>query len=121
MWSFTLLGMDDTISLKKNYQFSRVYRKGNAACGKYLILYCLRNRDRDLRLGITTSRKVGKSVVRNRIRRLIRENYRSIESKLIKGFDVVFVVRSSDRLPSYYEIKKEMRYLFKKLGMFKQE
>ena len=71
-----------------------------------------------MKLGITISKKVGNSVVRNRIRRLIRENYRVLENRLILGFDVVFIARVNNRLPTYYEIRKEMKYLFNRLDMF---
>lgn len=110
--------MDNTVSLKKNYQFSRVYRRGVSVVGKYLVLYCLRNRYNISQLGITISKKVGNSVVRNRIRRLIRENYRGLEKRLISGFDIVFIARANEKLPTYYEVRKEMKYLFNRLNMF---
>lgn len=110
--------MNNTVSLKKNYQFSRVYRRGVSVVGKYLVLYCLRNRNNVLKLGITISKKVGNSVVRNRVRRLIKENYRRLEDRLMKGFDIVFIARVNEKLPTYYEVRKEMRYLFSRLDMF---
>ena len=109
--------MKNTISLNKNYQFSRVYRKGTSAVGKYLVLYCLKNRQNILRLGITASKKVGNSVERNRIRRLIKENYRNLEDKLHTGFDIVFIARINEKLPTYYDIKKEIKYLLSKLSI----
>ncbi len=67
-----------TQSLKKNYQFGFVYNKGKSVADKYLVLYAVRNkRNPDInRLGITVSKKVGKSVVRSRVTRLIKESYR---------------------------------------------
>ena len=109
--------MKNTVSLKKNYQFMRVYKKGISFVGKYLIAYSLNNYSDVIRLGITTSRKVGNSVVRNRLRRLIKENYRSLEDEISIGFDIVFVVRANENIPNYYEIKKEMRYLLRKLSL----
>ena len=106
-----------TISLKKNYQFLRVYKRGISYAGKYLVLYCLKNNCECVRLGITTSKKVGNSVVRNRIRRLLKENYRQFEEKISVGFDIVFVVRANDNVPTYYEIKREMKYLLKRLKL----
>lgn len=111
--------MKFTTSLRNNYQFLRVYKKGDFAVGKYLILYCLRNGYGKIRLGITTSKKVGNSVVRNRLRRLLRENYRKMEDNISKGFDIVFVVRVNKNIPTYYEMKKEMKYLFKKVSLVK--
>ncbi|MCX8029928.1 MAG: ribonuclease P protein component, partial [Brevinematales bacterium] len=70
---------------------------------------------------ITTSKKVGKSVKRNRIRRLIRENYRLFEDFIRPGYDLVFVSRVTEELPGFTEIRKEMKFLFKKLNVFDQE
>lgn len=109
-----------TISLKKNYQFLKVYKRGISYAGKYLVVYCLKNNCDNIRLGITTSKKVGNSVVRNRIRRLLKENYRHIEEKILVGYDIVFVVRANDNVPSYYEVKREMKYLLRKLRLMNE-
>ena len=63
-------------SLKKNYDFQQVYRKGKSYANKYLVMYVLENNMDKNRLGISVSKKVGNSVVRHRITRLIRESYR---------------------------------------------
>lgn len=109
--------MKVTTSLKKNYQFLRVYRKGTFVVGKYLVLYYLNNNNKGIRLGITTSKKVGNSVLRNRIRRLLKENYRKIETFILENIDIVFVVRANEKVPTYHEVKKEMKYLLKKAGI----
>ncbi|KNY29738.1 ribonuclease P protein component [Pseudobacteroides cellulosolvens] len=113
--------MIETIPLKKNHEFMRVYKKGRFYVGKYITLYTLSNYIDKNRLGITVSKKVGKSVKRNRIRRLVKENYRLVEEHIKHGFDIVFVVRSSEDMPGFFEIKKEMKYLLKKLNIFEQE
>ena len=70
------------------------------------------------RLGISTARNFGNSVERNRIRRLIRENYRELEETLPIGWDIIFSARKTKdaALPSYQEVGKEMRYLLRKIG-----
>lgn len=109
--------MKHTVSLKKNYEFGRVYKKGKFHAGKYLVLYVLKNKFDYIRLGITATRKFGKSTKRNRVRRLIRENYRQMEEKIKPGYDLVIVARKTDEMPDYMEIKKEMKFLFKKLNI----
>jgi len=113
--------MEKTESLKKNYEFSRIYKKGKFYVGKFLVLYVLPNRSSENRIGITVSKKIGKSVKRNRIRRLIRENFRLYQEFVSNGYDYVFVSRHTDVIPSYLDIKKEMKFLFKKLKIFNQE
>lgn len=113
--------MNKTIPVKKNYEFHRVFRKGKYFAGKFIILYALKNYHGKSRLGITASKKVGKSVKRNRLRRLIKENYRLYENFVKEGYDLVFVARNSLSTPDFYDIKKEMKFLLKKLNVFDQE
>ncbi|HEX9058863.1 MAG TPA: ribonuclease P protein component [Clostridia bacterium] len=113
--------MQNTFSLKKNSEFARMYKRGKFFAGKFLVIYVLNNNMNINRLGITVSKKNGKSVRRNRIRRLIRENYRLYESYIKKGNDIIFVARAQELIPDFLEVKKEMRFLFKKIGIFDLE
>jgi len=113
--------MKITVPLKKNYEFMRAFNKGKFFVGKYLVLYVIPNNMKINRLGITTSKKVGKSVARNRFRRLIRESYRTWEDFLMIGYDLVFVARKNEKLPTLFDVSKEMKYLFKRLNLFDQE
>lgn len=108
-------------TLKKNYEFSRIYKKGKFYVAKYLILYSLKNNLGCKRFGITASRKYGKSVKRNRIRRLIKESCRYYDRFVMNGYDFVFVARNNDTIPNYNDIRKEIKYLFKKLDVFDKE
>lgn len=113
--------MEKTESLRMNYMFRRIYARGRVVPGRYMVLYAMENGKDINRLGITTSRKVGKSVKRNRIRRIIRESYRQLEDKLKSGYDLVFVVRSLNVLPNFWDVQKEMVYLFGKCGIIVKE
>lgn len=113
--------MKKTIPIKNNREFARVYKKGKFFAGKYIVLYVLFNGSDINRLGITASKKAGKSIRRNRIKRLVKENYRLNEELVKSGYDLVFVIRSSEELPDYYDIKKEMCFLFRKLNLIDKE
>lgn len=113
--------MKKTVPLKKNYEFVRIYKKGKFYAGKYITLYILKNNYGMNRLGITANKKVGKSVRRNRVKRLIRESYRFYEDFIAEGFDMVVVARSNEVLPEYSDISREMKYLLKRLGVFDKE
>jgi ribonuclease P protein component len=111
--------MNNTTPLKKNYEFLRVYKKGKFYVGKYLVLYVLKKRNQtENRLGISVSKKVGKSVTRNRLKRLVKESYRAYEERIHTGNDIVFVARHTEKIPGYSEIRREMKYLLNKLGIF---
>ena len=100
-------------SLKKNNEFQRVYRKGTSQANRYLVMYVLENKDRYMenRLGISVSKKVGNSVVRHRITRLIRESYRLNETSFRQGVDIVVVARPSAKDRSYQEIESALMHL----------
>lgn len=95
-----------TTSLNRNFQFRRMYRSAKSKTDKYLVLYYRKNKNRkENRLGITVSKKIGTAVVRNRIRRLIKENYRRNEGQIRKGYDFVIVARSRAAEADFYQIQ----------------
>ena len=110
--------MIHTVSLKLNKEFKRVYSHGNSAVGSYLVVYALKNRRfAGTRLGITVSKTVGKAVVRNRIRRLIRECYRKYELNIKVGYDIVIVARKRAVDKSLSQIDKDLGYAMRKLSL----
>lgn len=110
--------MKNTESLRKNRDFLKLYRSGKFYVGSRIVLYVKENKLQKNRLGISTAKNFGNSVERNRIRRLIRENYREIEEQIPQGWDIVFSARKKNDmpLPSFQEVGKEMRYLLRKIG-----
>ena len=100
-------------SLKKNKDFQVVYRNGKSYANKYLVMYILKN-DMDMnRIGISVSKKVGNSVVRHRMTRLIRESYRLQESMFQRGLDIVVVCRASAKGRSYFDLESALIHLGK--------
>jgi ribonuclease P protein component len=111
--------MKKTVPIKKNFEFRRLYKRGRFAAGKFMTLYVLKNKSGINRIGLSVSRKFGNSVKRNRIKRLIRENYRLYEDNIKDGFDFIFTVRNQGKMPDFHNIAKEMKYLLKRLEVFK--
>lgn len=109
--------MDNTISLNENRQFRRVYQKGKSFVNSLLVIYFLKNGSNRNRLGIAVNKKVGKAVVRNRVRRLVKESYRLKEKEIKKGYDIVFVSRVRARESSYDAVNKAMHHLLKRAGL----
>lgn len=100
-------------SLKNSNEFGIVYRRGKSYANKYLIMYVLKNDLTENRYGISVSKKVGNSVVRHRITRLIRESYRLNDSMIQSGLDIVVIARSSAKGKGFEEINSAILHLAK--------
>lgn len=101
-------------SLKKNSEFQRVYRGRHSCANRYLIMYIAENETEKKRIGISVSRKVGNSVVRHRVTRLIRESYRLNQDMLKDGFDIVVVARPAAKDQGFFEIESAFLHLCRK-------
>ena len=99
--------------LGKNKEFQKVYKSGRSKANKYLVMYAKKNELETGRLGISVSKKVGNSVIRHRIARLIRESYRLNQSKFHSGWDIVVVARQGAKGRNYFEINSAMLHLAK--------
>jgi ribonuclease P protein component len=105
------------ISLNKNYEFQRLYRRGASAAGAYFVLYARRNGGNENRLGITVSKKVGGAVQRNRAKRRLKELYRTNSRLLKKGYDIVIVARASAVTVEYEALKRAYFWAIRKAGI----
>ena len=98
-------------SLKKNSDFQNVYKNGRSKANRYLVMYVLENQLSTNRIGISVSKKVGNSVVRHHLTRLIRESYRLQEEMFNSSLDIVIVVRNRAKDCSYHEIEQALLHL----------
>ena len=108
-------------SLKKNKDFQHVYKKGKSYANTYLVMYVAENGTSGNRLGISVSKKVGNSVVRHRLTRLIRECYRLSEEHFRCGYDIVVIGRTSAKDKDYHEIESALIHLGKLHKIYKQD
>jgi ribonuclease P protein component len=107
--------------IRKNIEFRAVYRKGKSFSNSLLVLYIFKNRKDLNRLGISVSKKVGKSVTRSRVKRLISESYRLNKDSLKTGYDLVFIARTASNDKSYFEIEKALKNISKRAGLLINE
>lgn len=98
-------------SLKKNQDFQNVYKRGRSFANRYLVMYVLENNLEKNRLGISVSKKVGNSVIRHHITRLIRESYRLQEELFISGIDIVVIARVNAKEITYHQTEKALIHL----------
>ena len=107
--------------LKKSRDFQQVYRRGASEANRTLVLYMLENSLGKNRVGISVSKKVGNSVIRHRLTRLIREGYRLQETCFQRGFDLVFIARVNARDCTYKEIERAVYHLAKRHRLLEEQ
>ena len=112
--------MKYSCSLKLNHIFRRLYATTGHANG-YLVLYSRKNRMNTNRVGVTVGKKLGHAVVRNRVRRRLREVYRLNEDKFLPGHDIVVVARSRCISADFQKITAAYLSLAQKAGILKED
>ena len=125
--------MNRTVSLKKNSDFQFVYQNGKSFGNRYLVLYVLRRDGKSgqneesadrissiNRLGISVSKKVGNSVVRHRLTRLIRESYRLNEEKFVGGLDLIVIARPGAKERNFFDIESALLHVSRKQKIIRE-
>lgn len=112
--------MQKIMVLKQNSDFRRVYGRGRAQTNPALVTYVLKNRAGFCRIGITTGKKLGCAVERNRCRRIIREAFRNLAPFCAGGWDIVFVARQKTTQMKSTQIERVMREHLSAAGIFKE-
>ena len=110
-----------TVTIKSNRDFQRLYRRGKSAVTPTLVLYWQKNYRGESRLCLTTGTKLGHAVVRNRVRRQLREIYRLNRDKLIPGRDIVIVARVRAVSAGYHAMERDFLRAAQKLGLLREE
>ncbi len=109
--------MNKNETIKKNRDFRKLYNKGKYIASQNVVTYAIKNKINRTRIGITTSKKTGNAVKRNRSRRVIRAAYFNLKPFVKKGFDIVFVSRQKTSEVKMQEVLKDIKYHFKKLNL----
>ena len=112
--------MKERYTLKQNSDFRRLYARGKSAVNAYLVVYCRRSRSGVNRLGYTVSTKLGHAVVRNRVRRRLREIVRLNAALMRPGYDVVVVARSRAVGCEYGKLESAYLTACKKLSLMRE-
>jgi len=107
-------------SLKKQNDFNRVFKTGEVFGNKTFVMYYLKNGSEANRLGIVVSKKVSKkAVVRNKIKRRIKEAYRLNEDSFVMGYDIIIIAKGSCQEEKYNHMEKSLKHLFYKKNLMR--
>ena len=109
--------MERQYRLKKNRAFQYVYRRGHSAACRDLVMLCAKGRE--LKVGFSVSKKVGNAVIRNKVKRRLRECFRPYLGDVKTGLYVI-VARPSAAKATFQSLQKDVRYLLKKQDALKE-
>ena len=109
------------ISIKRSSDFRRIYAKGKSAVSPCVVVYCRKNRLGSNRTGYTVSKKLGNAVLRNRIRRRLREIVRLNGDRLEKGYDLILVARTRAPDAEYRKLEADVLSCCDRLHLLKKE
>ena len=103
--------------LRKDKDFTRLYKKGKSYGSKYVVLFCIKNKLGYKRKAFLASKKVGNAVRRNRGRRLMKESYRQLGDNIKEGYDILFIARNNINDSKCQDVHKSMEKVLSKAGL----
>lgn len=108
------------LRLRNREDYSRVYRGGRSfANGQFVVYWSKQLKAEPFRVGISASKKVGNAVVRNRMRRLVKEIVRHMEEQIVPHIDFILIVRKPATTMSYAELERSIKHVLRKAGLMK--
>jgi ribonuclease P protein component len=108
------------LRLRNRADFSRVYRHGKSFANHQFVVYWSRKKEvEQFRVGVSCSKKIGNAVVRNRMRRLVKEIVRHHQHQIIEHIDLIFIVRKGALDKSYQELEKSVLHVLRKSSLLK--
>ena len=113
--------MEKLVPICRNNDFRRIYARGKSYVSPLVVVYALKNRTKNVRVGITTSKKVGNAVQRNRSRRVIREAFRALAPRVRPGCDLVLVARGKTPYVKSTEVRRQLERQLQAAGLLREE
>lgn len=111
------MAMANYTVIKQNYEFRRAYNRGKSFVSPYLVVYCFKKKYGGIQLGVTSGKKIGNAVTRNRCRRIIREAFRAVYPDMSGHWDIVCVARTATAHKKSTDIERVMRKMLKEAGV----
>jgi ribonuclease P protein component len=105
--------------IKKNEDFQKVFKLGKSIANRQFVIYILQNPDeREFRIGLSVSKKIGNAVTRNRVKRLIRQVFSEEKQRIVSGKEFIVIARKPAADMNYHEVKSSLNHLFRKAKLY---
>ena len=108
-------------AVNQNREFLRAYKRGKGYVDSLVVMYVIKNRYGFTRFGITSSKKVGNAVKRNRARRVLRQSVRNIGFVMSQGYDIILVARAKTAYVKQQQVEAQLRILAKQAGLIEND
>jgi len=113
--------MKKTYRVKKQTEFQHILKKGNSFANRELVIYYLKNDDQThFRIGISVGKKIGNAVMRNQIKRYIRQAVLELKSEINPKIDFIIIARNPTKTMDFFSIKKSLQHLLYKQKLLKK-
>jgi len=99
--------------IKRNAEFQEIFKKGKSFANRQFVVYCLEKEEDYYRVGLSVSKKVGNAVVRNRIKRYIRQTFLEIHDQVYSKIDYIIIARNPAAKLDFHETKKSLEHVLK--------
>lgn len=107
--------------IKKNEEFQEVFQRGTSMANRQFVIYILDRPEQPyFRIGLSVSKKLGKAVVRNRVKRYIRQCFLEMKEEIMPGKDYVVIARLPVAEMDFFEVKKSLIHVLRKAGVLKK-
>ncbi|MBC1475058.1 ribonuclease P protein component [Listeria grandensis] len=114
--------MKKAYRIKKDDEFQRVFKKGKSFANRQFVVYIFKREDlTHFRIGLSVSKKIGNAVVRNRIKRCIRQTFHELNEQVAPGYDYIIIARKPAANMDFHEIKKSLMHVLKLSRVLKQD
>lgn len=105
--------------IKKNKEFQIVFKQGKSIANRQFVIYMLHKpEEREFRIGLSVSKKIGNAVTRNRVKRLIRQVFLEEKHKIVSGKEFIIIARKPAAEMGYHEVKSSLNHLFRKAKLY---
>ncbi len=108
--------------IKKNDEFQKIFKHGQSFANRQLVLYFLKKPNQShFRIGLSVSKKIGNAVMRNQVKRYLRQAFHELEEDIRQDYDLIIIARKPTNQMNFHEMKQSLNHVLKRSKLFKNK